>query len=130
MLRGLGAGIALPLLDAMVPALAQSSAPAAPVRLAWFYLPNGIDMRHFTPASYGPLTAELPRILAPLAPHRADINVISHLTAHWGRPLLAGAGDHGRALAASDRRRNPPATTAPATVAHGPAGPCCAAAAG
>lgn len=100
LLRGLGAGIALPVLDAMVPALAQSRAPAAPVRLAWFYHPNGIDMRHFTPAAPGPLGAELPRVLAPLAPYRADFNVISHLTAHWGRPLLAGAGDHGRALAA------------------------------
>src|SRR5690606_11855862 len=30
---------------------------------------------------------------------RNDFNVLSNLTAHWGRPLLAGAGDHGRALA-------------------------------
>ena len=100
LLRGLGAGIALPLLDAMVPALAQSRAAGSPVRLAWFYLPNGIDMRHWTPASDGPLPAELPKILAPLAPHRSEFNVLSNLTAHWGRPLLVGAGDHGRALAA------------------------------
>ena len=99
-LRGLGVGIGLPLLDAMVPALAQSRAPESPVRLAWFYLPNGIDMRHWTPADEGPLGTDLPRVLAPLAPHRKDFNVLSNLTAHWGRPLLAGAGDHGRALAA------------------------------
>jgi hypothetical protein len=99
-LRGLGASLSLPLLDAMVPAFAQSRAPKSPVRLAWFYHPNGIDMRHFTPREYGPLTDDLPQVLAPLAPHRRDLNVLSHLTAHWGRPLLAGAGDHGRALAA------------------------------
>lgn len=98
LLRGMGVGVGLPLLDAMVPALAQST--PSPVRLAWFYLPNGIDMRHWTPAQEGALSADLPQILAPLAPHRQDFNVLSHLTAHWGRPLLAGAGDHGRALAA------------------------------
>jgi hypothetical protein len=99
MLQGMGAAIALPFLDAMVPAFAQSKNVEAPVRLAWFYLPNGIDMRHWTPADEGPLGA-LPSILAPLEPMKNDILVLSNLTAHWGRPLQAGAGDHGRALAA------------------------------
>ena len=43
---------------------------------------------------------ELPGILAPLQPLRDDLLVLSNLTANWGRPLLVGAGDHGRALAA------------------------------
>jgi len=99
-LKGLGAVIGLPLLDAMTPAFAQSTvAGGSPVRLAWFYVPNGIDMRHWTPAGDGPL-GELPEILAPLTPHKRDILVLSNLTANWGRPLLDGAGDHGRALAA------------------------------
>jgi hypothetical protein len=99
-LKGLGAAISLPFLDAMTPAFAQTPAAGSlPVRLAWFYVPNGIDMRHWTPAGEGPLTA-LPEILAPLAPHTNDITVLSNLTANWGRPLLVGAGDHGRALAA------------------------------
>src|SRR5262245_9991036 len=98
MLKGLGAAISLPLLDAMTPAFAQSATPA-PVRLAWFYVPNGIDMRHWTPAAEGPL-GTLPEILAPLAPLKNDILVLSNLTANWGRPLLDGAGDHGRAAAA------------------------------
>src|SRR5206468_1709209 len=42
-LRGIGTTIALPFLDAMVPAFARAA--EAPVRLAWFYVPNGIDMR-------------------------------------------------------------------------------------
>lgn len=99
-LRGLGAAISLPLLDAMTPAFAQSTvAGGAPVRLAWFYVPNGIDMRHWTPAAEGAL-GELPGILQPLTPHKDDLLVLSNLTANWGRPLLDGAGDHGRALAA------------------------------
>jgi hypothetical protein len=98
-LRGLGAAISLPFLDAMNPAFAlrASARQAAPVRLAWFYLPNGIDMRHWTPGAEGPL-GTLPSILAPLEPVKQDILVLSNLTTHWGRPLQAGAGDHGRAL--------------------------------
>jgi hypothetical protein len=97
-LKGLGAAISLPFLDAMTPAFAHGARlGAAPVRLAWFYLPNGIDMRHWTPGMEGPLGA-LPSILAPLEPVKNDLLVLSNLTTHWGRPLQAGAGDHGRAL--------------------------------
>jgi hypothetical protein len=97
-LKGAGAAIGLPLLDAMTPAFAQSKT-VSPVRLAWFYVPNGVDMRHWTPAEEGPLGA-LPGILEPLEPLKNDVLVLSNLTANWGRPLLEGAGDHGRALAA------------------------------
>jgi hypothetical protein len=84
----------------MTPAFAQSAVPGgAPVRLAWFYVPNGIDMRHWTPAAEGALDV-LPSILEPLAAHKRELLVLSNLTANWGRPLLDGAGDHGRALAA------------------------------
>jgi hypothetical protein len=99
-LKGLGAAISLPILDAMSPAFSASTAPGgSPLRLAWFYVPNGIDMRHFTPADEGPL-AILPELLAPLDPVKQDLLVLSNLTANWGRPLLVGAGDHGRAAAA------------------------------
>jgi hypothetical protein len=96
----MGAAISLPFLDAMTPAFAGSTLPGGkPVRAAWFYVPNGIDMRHWTPGEEGPL-GELPSILAPLQPVKNDLLVLSNLTANWGRPLLVGAGDHGRALAA------------------------------
>src|SRR5665213_1913783 len=98
-LRGVGAAIALPFLDAMTPAFAGTLPGGNPVRAAWFYVPNGIDMRHWTPAEEGPL-GELPSILAPLQSVKDDLLVLSNLTANWGRPLLVGAGDHGRALAA------------------------------
>jgi hypothetical protein len=98
-LKGLGAAISLPFLDAMTPAFTRSvfARGAAPVRLAWFYIPNGIDMRNWTPAAEGAL-ADLPAILAPFEPVKKDVLVLSNLTTHWGRPLQAGPGDHGRAL--------------------------------
>ena len=97
-LKGLGAAVSLPFLDAMVPAFAKSAfVDSAPVRLAWFYVPNGIDMRHWTPETEGPL-GTLPGVLAPLQPVKDDILVLSNLTTNWGRPLQSGPGDHGRAL--------------------------------
>jgi hypothetical protein len=98
-LKGLGAAVSLPFLDAMVPAFAKSAfAGEAPVRLAWFYLPNGIDMRGWTPPAEGPLGA-LPPILAPFESVKNDLLVLSNLTTNWGRPLQDGPGDHGRAMA-------------------------------
>ena len=95
MLRGLGAAISLPLLDAMVPAFAS---PVAPQRLAFIYVPNGVFMDHWTPSSDAP-NFELPRILAPLAPHRDKVQILSGLTQNTGRPLGDSAGDHARASA-------------------------------
>ena len=44
-LRGIGTAVALPFLDAMAPPLARAGASKAPVRMAFVYVPNGIDMR-------------------------------------------------------------------------------------
>ena len=55
-LRGLGASVALPLLDAMVPAstaLAQTAAAPAP-RMGFFYFPHGAVMDHWTPTAAVP----------------------------------------------------------------------------
>ncbi len=92
-LRGLGAAVGLPFLDAMVPAL--SAAPASPVRMGFVYVPNGIDMRHWNPENEGAL-GELPRILKPLEPFKQDILLLGNLTHNGGRALLDGPGDHGR----------------------------------
>jgi hypothetical protein len=97
-LRGLGAAISLPLLDAMVPAFASTTPTAAPLRLAYIYVPNGILMDQWTPATEGP-AFEFPRILAPLAPHRDNVLVLSGLTQNTGRALGDAAGDHARASA-------------------------------
>lgn len=98
-LRGLGAAIGIPFLDAMTPALASSRLPGgAPVRLAFIYVPNGIEMNHWNPEYTGPLK-DLPRILQPLEAFKQDITLLGNLTHNNGRALLDGAGDHGRCCA-------------------------------
>jgi hypothetical protein len=79
----------------MTPALASSQMPARPVRMAFVYVPNGIDMRHWNPTYEGPLQ-ELPRILKPLDPIKQEITLLGNLTHNNGRALLDGPGDHGR----------------------------------
>ena len=100
-LRGMGALISLPLLDALHPlrALAAEAAPASPSRLAFLYVPNGIHMQSFTPAAVGS-SFELPATLAPLAPFKDDLLVLSGLTQDKARPNGDGPGDHARAASA------------------------------
>ena len=80
LLRGLGASMALPLLDAMVPSLtAFQNTPARPVtRFGVMYVPNGMVMQQWTPAAEG-TSFELTPTLAPLAPFRDDLIVLSNL---------------------------------------------------
>ena len=97
-LRGTGAAVALPYLDAMAPALAASRKMAvdSPLRLAFVYVPNGVIQEAWTPASEGE-AFEFTRILKPLEAHREDLLVLSGLTHNTGRALGDGAGDHARA---------------------------------
>ncbi len=101
-LRGLGAAVALPWLEAMAPLNVLASTPAAqsaPNRLAFLYVPNGVHMPAWKPKDDGVL-GELPEILKPLTAVKDDLLVISGLTADKARPNGDGAGDHARALAA------------------------------
>src|SRR5947209_10452757 len=93
-LRGAGTAVALPFLDAMVPAFSRA-AGKAPVRMAFAYVPNGIMMDGWNPDYEGKL-GTLPRILKPLEPLKDDIILLGNLTHNTGRALLDGAGDHGR----------------------------------
>src|SRR5262245_20301987 len=97
-LRGMGAAVALPLLDAMTPALAAPAVKKAPLRHSFVYVPNGIVMKDWTPAAAGK-EFELPRILQPLAPFRQDLFILSGLEARNGNALGDGPGDHARAAA-------------------------------
>src|SRR5262245_52691898 len=96
MLRGLGATLALPLLDGMIPALtAQSRTAAAPVhRFGVMYVVNGMIMQNWTPSAEG-AGYELPPTLASLAPHRSRFSVLSQLACvpSPGRP----GGAHAKA---------------------------------
>jgi hypothetical protein len=80
-LRGAGATLALPLLDAMVPAVtALAQTPAAPQRrIGFVYIPHGVIMNQWTPPQAGP-ALELTPILAPLEPFRDSLVVVSNLT--------------------------------------------------
>src|SRR5689334_6277592 len=97
-LRGMGASVALPFLDAMTPAL-KASTTAPPLRMAFVYVPNGIVMQDWNPDYEGKLR-DLPRILKPLEPFKDDLLMIGNLTHNMGRALLDGPGDHGRCCGA------------------------------
>lgn len=100
-LRGLGAAIALPVLDSILPtrALAAFGAPKGfPKRVAWIYVPNGANMVDWTPQAVG-ANYELPLILQPLAGHRKDLTVLTGLANPQGGELGDGGGAHARASA-------------------------------
>jgi hypothetical protein len=95
-LRGLGtAAVGLPFLDAMAPAFASTVA-SPPIRMAFFYLPNGMIMDAWNPGYNEGKLGELPRTLKALAPYKDDMLHLGNLTHNTGRALLDGAGDHGR----------------------------------
>ena len=97
-LHGMGASVALPLLDAMVPALSAKSATAVP-RLGFVYVSNGVIQEQWKPATVG-TDFELPPILKPLEPVRSYINVLSGLAHLQADTFGDGTGDHPRASAA------------------------------
>jgi Protein of unknown function (DUF1552) len=90
-LRGLGATMALPFLDAMLPAFSmRGMAAAKPVhRFQTFYVPNGMAMEYWLPKGEG-TAFELSPILEPLAPFREQMLVLSGLKANWNY-IHAGA---------------------------------------
>lgn len=98
LLRGVGAAVALPWLEAMSRSSALAS-PAAggPMRMAFFYVPNGVHMQDWTPKEEGAL-GELPSILKPLSAFKDDFNVLTGLAQRNGEALGDGPGDHARAL--------------------------------
>jgi hypothetical protein len=111
-LRGLGTAMALPFLDAMVGGDAVASAAeaagralvgggpvsATPKRVAWFFIPNGVNMPNWTPAKTG-AGFELPPTLEPLKAVQNYLTVFSGLTQDNGRPKGDGPGDHARSAA-------------------------------
>src|SRR5262245_24188064 len=102
-LRGMGTVLALPLLDAMVPALSamQRTAATGPRRLGFVYLPNGVSMNfkgvnYWRPVGEG-TTFEFSPILKPLESFRSQMTVISGLTHRQADVMNDGAnGDHTR----------------------------------
>ena len=97
-LRGLGASLALPLLDSMTPAFASPSrnAAGAATRIAFLYVPNGIIMKDWTPRTEG-AGYEFSRTLKPVEAFRDNLLVLSDLDHYNGQSLGDGPGDHARA---------------------------------
>ncbi len=96
-LRGLGVSVALPLLDGMVPAFAAAAAATPAKRFGAVYVPNGVEMRMWTPKAEGAGFGLSP-ILEPLAPFRDQTFVLSGLADKVAVPLPGeGIGDHARA---------------------------------
>jgi hypothetical protein len=96
MLRGMGTSLALPLLDAMVPAMtALAATPANPVRrLGFVYMPMGSTIAQWTPPGEGKLT-ELSPTLQSLAPVKDDLTVLTNMeirNAYPGTHATSNAG--------------------------------------
>jgi len=91
-LRGLGATLALPMLDAMVPAFAVRAKAAlkAVHRFQAFYVPNGMAMEYWTPKGESGTTLGTSPILEPLMPFRDQILMLSGIKANWNY-IHAGA---------------------------------------
>src|SRR5215472_6290061 len=86
-LRGLGATVALPFLDVMVPRLRATARPVH--RFQTFYVPNGMAMEYWSPKAEGS-AFELTPILEPLGPFRSQMLVLSGIKANWNY-IHAGA---------------------------------------
>ena len=89
-LRGAGAALALPFLDAMVPTFSRARAATKPVsRFLAFYTPNGMAMEYWTPKGTG-TNFEIPPILEPLKAHKDKLLMFTGLKASWNY-IHAGA---------------------------------------
>ena len=97
-LKGVGTALALPWLEAISPLHAAAPALPRPLRMAFVYVPNGVNMDDWTPATAG-ADFTLPKILEPLAPVRSELQILSGLAHRMANPNGDGAGDHARASA-------------------------------
>src|SRR5258708_24174104 len=98
-LRGLGVAVALPALEAMAPLrVFAGENRQAPLRMAFFSIPNGVNNTYWFPKDVG-TSYVLPKTLAPLEPVKNDLLVISGLAHDKARANGDGPGDHARSNA-------------------------------
>lgn len=102
MLKGLGAAIALPGMEAMsapttfgASSIASTTATQNPTRMAYLFVPNGVHVPDWTPEQDG-FGYDLPYILEPLQRVKNKVNVLTGLTHDKGRANGDGPGDHAR----------------------------------
>jgi len=95
-LRGAGVAVALPFLDAMVPALSRAEALTRTRRLGFWYIPNGAIMDRWTPPVVG-TDFEMTPILSALTPFRDKLTILTGLGQNNAYNFGDGNGDHSRA---------------------------------
>ena len=98
-LGGMGAMIALPFLDSMVPALSAAGATTPVQRMGFFYVPNGMYLPNFHPAGESSRTFDFTPVLKPLEPLRSHVTVVSGLSNLGVISPNEGGGVHTRAHA-------------------------------
>lgn len=96
MLRGMGTAVALPLLDAMIPAFAPAAATTPVKRFGVVYHPNGVIYDKWLPIGVGS-NFELSPTLKPLEPFKDKVIVVTGLFSDQAEALGDGGGDHSRA---------------------------------
>ncbi len=98
-LKGLGISLGLPWLESLSAGSASAAgaavATAPPTRMAFLFVPNGMNMQEWTPQKEG-FGFDLPHVLEPLTEVRDDLTVLSGLTHDKGRANGDGPGDHAR----------------------------------
>jgi hypothetical protein len=95
-LKGFGATLALPFLESMMPSgVFAASVPKSPIRTAFIFVPNGVNMDHWVPVG-----TDLPSTLKPLESLKNYINILSGLTQKNAFALGDGPGDHARSASA------------------------------
>ena len=85
-LRGIGATVGLPFLEAMVPALASAQALRAPLRFGAVYVPNGCPMDYWMPKGEAGALSLTP-ILTPMERHRQHLTVVNNLSRAGGKSV-------------------------------------------
>jgi len=98
-LRGMGTVLALPFLDAMVPAVSAAAAAAPVPRFGFFYVPNGMYLPNFHPSGSGGPNPEFTPVLKGLEPFRKQTTIVSGLSNLGVISANEGGGVHTRAHA-------------------------------
>ncbi len=97
-LRGLGTMMSLPFLETFAGSAKAAAAAKAPLRAAWLYVPNGVNVDEWFPTGEG-TGYQLSASLKELERHRNDFMVVSGLAQDFARSHGNGGGDHARATA-------------------------------
>lgn len=101
LLRGAGVCLALPFLESLAPKAVRAAPPDVPIRLLYWFIPNGVIYGRWIPAQEGLLDpASLPESLVPLASEGVvgDVNILSGVDNLCGNPQ--GPGDHASGVSA------------------------------